>query len=490
MKINIFGYEINIGRSKKKQQRTYYQGGVINRLTNDWLTPTLSSDDVLRGQLNILRLRSRDLELNNDYMKNFLRRLEINVVGPNGIGLQSDIRFTNTGRVYKEANDRVESAWAEWCKKKNCTVSKNISFRNFLSLVIKTVARDGEAFIVKHKGFNNDFNFALQLIEADMVDEQYNKKLENGNKIRLGIEFNEYGEPLAYYFKDTENIYSKYIRVKASDVIHVFIQDRVTQARGVPWAHSAIMRLRMLGSYEEATLVAARVGAAKMGFITRPPGFEYSAEQDEEGRYITEVEPGLIEMLPAGAEFKTFDPSAPDDIFKDFQKAMLRGICAGLGVNYNTLVSDLESVNYSSLRGGTLEEREFWRKLQNWFIDSLLNDVYEDWLKMAILSSKVDLDPTLFEKWNKPKWIPRMWDWVDPEKDVSAKVLELQSGLTTRTKILAEKGMEFEEVVDELKQEADYMKEAGLYIDLYSVRKQGEYEKTYKGGNGDNGNTD
>jgi len=47
-----------------------------SRLTLDWITACLSQDGEMKGQLPILRDRSRDLERNNEWVKGFLRSLE------------------------------------------------------------------------------------------------------------------------------------------------------------------------------------------------------------------------------------------------------------------------------------------------------------------------------------------------------------------------------------------------------------------------------
>jgi capsid protein len=39
---------------------------------------------------------------------------------------------------------------------------------------------------------------------------------------------------------------------------------------------------------------------------------------------------------------------------------MLRKVATSLGISYSTLTSDLTQVNFSSIRAGTIEEREIW----------------------------------------------------------------------------------------------------------------------------------
>jgi lambda family phage portal protein len=278
--------------------------------------------------------------------------------------------------------------------------------------------------------------------------------------------------------------------VPAEEIIHLFVKERPTQSRGIPWVATAILKLRMLGAYEEAEVIAARVASAKMGFfIENLEGVEYTGAVDESGNIISEVEPGILEKLPPGVDFKPFDPGNPSAEFSDFVKAMLRGISAGLGCNYNTLCNDLESVNYSSLRAGALEEREYWMDIQSWFIDAFLERLYPVWVQMSALSGKIKIPYEEIDRYIVPEWQPRRWDWVDPLKDVQAKIMELKNGLTTRTRICAEQGIDFEDILEEIKRERQLMDKYGVTIqdiDKNTALITEENEEVLTGGN--NGN--
>ena len=162
---------------------------------------------------------------------------------------------------------------------------------------------------------------------------------------------------------------------------------------------AAINALKMLHGYREAELVAARVSAAKMGFITSPDGDGYTGEDLEDTHApIMNAEPGSFEQLPAGMTVQSFDPQHPVTAFSDFHKAVLRGISSSLGVSYAALASDLESVNYSSIRQGALDERDHYRTLQQLMIDHFVMPVFEAWLAAAMTSGSVNLPMTKYEK--------------------------------------------------------------------------------------------
>lgn len=496
--MKIFGFEVRKVKGKVKRLFYNYAAARQDRLTADWKAGNLVSDEVLRQNLAILRNRSRSLEQDNDYMKNFLRKLKVNVVGAHGIGMQSKAR-KRSGDIDKKANALIEEAWVRWCKKKNVSVCQSLSMTDLLGMALIAVARDGEVLIRKIKGYDNPFKFALQVLESDHLDERLNVDLPNGNKIRLGIEKDTWGKPVAYYLLKTHPgeraamVGQQHIRVPVSEIIHAYIKDRPSQSRGVPWAHTAVLRLRMLGAFEEAAVVAARVGASKMGFIIPPEGSTYQGDDvDERGNIVQEVEPGMLEWLPAGYDIKDFNAQYPAGEFPPFVKSMLRGVSAGMGCSYNSIASDLEGVNFSSLRSGLLEERDVWKVLQQWFVSAVLEDVYDSWLEMAMLSGQLLLPIADFDRLNAPKWQPRTWEWVDPLKDINARIASLNAGLTTRTAICAEHGIDFEELVEQLAAEKEILDAYGIsfvaaegavvVIDRDEVEHEEEAIK--KGGNG------
>lgn len=457
-----FGY-VRAGR----RFRAGYQGANINRLTSAWPTTPTAADAELRTALRVLRSRSRDLTVNNDHARRFIKMVGAHVAGPSGVAFQNKAKRRD-GSLDRRLNSRIEDAWSRWGRRGVCEVSGQFCWRDLQRHVVETVARDGE-YLIRFVLAENDFGFSLQLIEADHLDETINRHLGGGRYIRMGVETNEWGRAVAYHLSvghpgDTlsQQRYTT-VRVPAEEILHLKVTDRVTQIRGVPWMHSSMTRLGNLGAYEEAEIVAARIAASKMGFFVEE-GAEYAADAtDASGNLISEVEPGMFEKLPAGVKFEAFDPQHPSGNFEPFIKSTLRSIASGLNVSYNSLTSDLEATSYSSIRAGLLEERDAWRVLQNWFIDSFCQPVFDSWLPRAVLTQD-DLRPyaTTMRAINAPSWKPRAWSWVDPLKDAQAQILALEAGLVTRTELAAEQGRDFEELCEEAAREREIMQEYGI----------------------------
>ncbi len=184
----------------------------------------------------------------------------------------------------------------------------------------------------------------------------------------------------------------------------------------------------------------------------------------------TEAEPGAIERLPRGLHFKEWDPAHPNDAYNDFVKGQLRAISTGLGLSYNKLANDLESVNFSSLREGNLAERETWKSLQEWLFDQWKRPQYDDWLEMALIAGAIKpLAPERIEKYKRVEFVGRRWPWVDPLKEQQANELSLNQGLRSRSEIIREMGRDPEEVWEEIRSENELMESLGVTVTTSTI---------------------
>ena len=335
-----------------------------------------------------------------------------------------------------------------------------------------SVARDGEILIrrVRAAGINR-FGYALQLIEADHLDERYNDTLTNGNRVKMGVEFDSWNRPVAYHIFKThpgdtmyaDVSYGERERIPADEIIHLYIRERVSQSRGLPWMHASMTRMNMQGGYEEAELVAARIGAAKMGFYTNSTGENYTADDTEDGSPVEdEATPGAFRVLPAGWQFQSFDPTHPTTAFKDFMRSITRFLASGLDVSYESLASDRENVNYSSIRAGLLDERDTWRMLHRWLTEHFLIPVFEEWLSMSLLTQAVKLPFSNYDKYNAPMFMPRGFQWVDPKSEMMANTLAIAAGLDTAANIAGQRGMDIEEIYQQLAREKAMREKYGI----------------------------
>jgi lambda family phage portal protein len=453
-----------------KRSLTVFNGATGGRFSLDWIASILSADQEIKGNKRLLRARARELSRNNPVAKSYLKILTANVLGEKGIGYQAQVR-NNDKTLNDSFNTKIEAAWKEWGKQGNCTVDGKLSLRAVQNLVLKNIAVDGEVFVRRVKGFDgNKFRFALQLIDADQLDHLFSRApSKTENEIRMGVEVDQWGRPVAYHIneKHPSDLGGSLLRTRipADQISHLYDPERISQTRGITWFHPCMFELRMLGGYVEAEVIAARIGAAKMGFLEHTDASAF-VEPNPDAKYRLNAEPGVIEQLPPGMKFSAWNPDHPTGAFPTFIKAMLRFVASSLGVSYNGLACDLEGVNYSSMRSGLLIERDQWKMLQSFMKENLLQPIFEDWMAMALLSGALVLDSRDPSRFIEGKWEPRGWMWVDPLKDVQAGILGIGAGLTSRDALISEQGGDYEEVLEQLKEEKELAEEYGLDLQL------------------------
>lgn len=427
----------------------------------EYLPQTNINDDLHSNWLKLVK-RARYFELSNPYAKRYLSLLKTHVVGHRGITIQC--QFKKNGVLEKELSSQIENAFELWCRKGACDITKKYSFVSLQKMIIAGVARDGEIFI---RLIRSNKGLILQAIDPIMCDVTISRTLANGY-IANGIEFDNYGCPKFYIFNNKNTTE----RVSADNILHIFMPSYPTQSRGLSWLITIMDRLNHIDKYEEAELKSAIVASNKMGFFTQQDdaasGFTgnskdgYGGNEDDETEIVNEARGNHFEILPEGVGFTGWNPEHPDGNYGQFVKSSLRGISTGLDVSYNNLASDLEGVNFSSMRSGTLEDRDNYKNYHTFMIDEFLRPVYQEWLKMACLAGILKIKATDIDNYLEPNFVPRTWDWIDPKKDIESNNIAVNMRVKSRRQVARESGRELEDVLDEIKEEEEMMKKYGI----------------------------
>jgi lambda family phage portal protein len=316
-----------------------------------------------------------------------------NVIGPDGIQLQATVKKAD-GTLDKATNKAIEEAWADFSMPENASVDGLLSLTDMAALAIEMKKQDGESLIRIWAGFDNRHAYSLQILDADVLDHTYNRSAGDGqNEIRMGVERNKWGKPVAYHLwssHPTDYFYApvrERVRVPANEIIHLYSVKRPGQTRGITAFAPVMSDINMLAGYQEAELVAARGAAASMGFIYEDEEAE-GEDPDAPTSIPTEAEPGTFQRLPSGLKVQQYSPEHPVAAFGAFCAGILRSIASGLSVAYSSLTGDLTGANYGSLRDGSLKERDAYRKEQNWVAIQLYRRIYLQWMKYATLSGR------------------------------------------------------------------------------------------------------
>jgi len=459
-------------RSSPGLQKRSILAAIRDRFTNDWAEITSLNRELQQG-LVVLRDRSRGLSINNEFARRYLKLIKTNVVGPEGV--QVSVQATNLDGSPDTFNDQVEWHFYKWMEPENCTVTGDMDFVKVQELVLESVARDGECLVWFRRGTEfGPYCFQLQILDSDHLDPNYNATTTTGNEIIQGVEVNSYGRPIALWIwqnNPNDPIYklnqaaNARIRLSTDDLRLLFDPERASQRRGLPWMTTAMIGLEHVVKFREATLISARLGASKQLYYTQGEGQEFDdLEQDDMGNITMESNPGSHEVLPRGWDVKPIDFNAPTDKLGDFQKHVLRGVAASLGISYNSLAADLESVNYSSARFGGLEDQAQYRSIQRWFINAFVKPAYQEWLKVQLLTNYWGLNIPMakYDKFCSVNYRPRSYQSIDPLKDTNADIALIKAGLTSYTDVIAKRGGDAEAVFKQIAKDKEVMAKLGI----------------------------
>ncbi|WP_206754806.1 phage portal protein, partial [Microcystis wesenbergii] len=194
------------------------------------------------------------------------------------------------------------------------------------------------------------------------------------------------------------------------------------------------------------------------------------------GQRVTSLEPGAIEVLNPGESFEGFAPTRPNQGFDAFIRMMLRGVAAGIGLSYEALSRDFSNTSYSSARTSLMDERDNYRVIQSWFVRRLHKRIYKKWLDLAVLSGSLKIGDYELNRrfYQKAKFTPRGWQWVDPQNEIAANKEGVKAGFVSITDVVAQQGLDVEDVLQEQKRILDLAKDLGLSLDV--LAEGGEQE--------------
>ncbi len=466
----------------EQTQQRMYAAAKAGRL--DFVASTTSADGELYTSLRHLRNKSRALTRDHVYAKRAKALVINNVIG-GGVGLQCKVE-NRDGALMKRVNAAIEREFKAWCRAENCHTGGALHFHDIERLILGEEFEAGEMLIrfIPQAFGSSRVPLALELMEAERIADDVQITGQNGNQVTNGIEHDRWFRPTAYYVREQNpavprNIptyhQGEVIRIPAEQIIHLKVTDRWPQTRGVPMLHASIVRLGQLGEYENAALVAARIGASKVGFFESEwmPNTGKKDKDNPTAKVTTDVEAGEFTQLPPGYKFASWSPEYPHQLFADFTRAAIRGIAAGIGgVSFEALSGDYSQSNYSSSRLARIEERDHWRVLQQWYVRSFREPLHRMWLQMAVLSGAIPelradaflVDP---ERYAAVKWKLRGWSFIDPQKEVAAWKEAERAGYVTKSEVYAQNGngTDLDDYIATRTTELEALAEAGIETD-------------------------
>lgn len=321
-------------------------------------------------------------------------------------------------------------------------------------MVINTVVEAGEVLVRRRRRLPSDgfaLPFQLQVMEPDFLDGSRDGFLPGGNEIRGGIEFDAIGRRVAYYILQDHpggsyrrGLRSESSRVPASEILHIFRQDRPGQSRGVSWFAPIALSLQDLADFQDAQLMRQKIAACFAAFRVAPDG---DGTGDDPAGLSESIIPGRIQNLAPGEDIRFADPPGVNG-YDEFTRSVLRSVAAGLGITYEALSGDLSNVNFSSARMGRMEMDRCmsavqWLMMIPQFLQPVGQWIIEDWRLINRTRETVRID-----------WTPPHRVMIDPTREIAALTSKVRSGFASRSSVIQELGYDPQRVMEDITRDA------------------------------------
>ena len=350
-------------------------------------------------------------------------------------------------------NRVIETQWIRW--------SKRVQLRRKLWTMAHAKMQDGEAFAILRTNprLRDQVKLDLALVEAEQVTSPL---LPFGMVGYIdGVRFDEFGNPLWYdvlkyhpgsMFFDVEKIAE---RVPADFMLHLYALERPGQHRGVAEMKSTLNNGAASRRWREATLSAAE-SAAEMNILLKT---QLSPDEGADAAApfsSIEFQRRMMTTLPMGWDASQMKSEHPNATYEMFHRAQISESGRPKCMPHNLGAGDSSSHNFAS---GKLDFTPYFKQLDCERADCndlVMEPLFERWYDEAALRYGWPII--------EGQHPAHTWDWpahpvADEVSKATATEKRLKAGTTSLTKVYAEQGEDFDDVLIEMAE--DY----GLSVD-------------------------
>jgi len=467
------GIRFSTGRGGSRN----YEFAAETRFTGDFPAATMTADQAVFAAIQTTRNRARQLEANHPLTRKFIIMAKTNVVGAKAMRLQSRAGDLVKGKIQpdKMAQGIIERAYLDFSKARFFSIDRRLDRRRFMQMAIARMVVDGECLVRKIRGADNKHLFALQMIDADLLDHRLNCEASStSGRIIMGVEVDEANgnRPVAYHFRQQQaNLFGgilthsepgQHLVVPAAEIIHYYEPERPHQTRGITYLAPAGIRAKLLDGMEQAVLVGYRTAASKMGFLS--PDENYEGEDLDAKDIPTEVAPGQLDLLPKGIKFYQFDPAYPNADYDGLKKSVTREIAGAFGISYPELGNDYQGVSYSAGQIGVQADSRVWQNFQATLIEMVEENIFIDWLEVQLIFGKLPFPLSRKNKFLAHRFQPPKGRNIDPLKTAKAHELELSIYGADPYEVAAAYGHDLDDTLENFRRAVDAAEDLDLPI--------------------------
>ena len=464
-------------RARARLVLNYYEAAETNRLRRE-RKDKRSANAQNRNAADSLRTQARQLEQNFDIASGALDVLVNNVVGT-GIAPEPQVLLAGSGEPAEEFNRALLKLWDDWIHSPE--VTRQHDYYALQRLSARTSFRDGEVFGQRIVGrlasldHNTIVPYSLEMLEPDFVPMDLNDSAQN---LVQGVRLNAWGQPVEFrVYKthpgdDNGTLLSLETKgVPAARMIHVKHTKRLHQVRGISVFASVINRFDDIKEIDESERVAARVAAAMSAYIKKGTPDMYAPDDHtvdpatgQRSLRNMEFVPGMVfdDLLP-GEEVGSINSSRPNNALIPFRDAQLRCAAGGLGTSFSSLSKNYNGT-YSAQRQELVEQYGHYRALSGQFIKQFCQPVWDGFVEAVMASGAISLRGVdMTTVYDASHTVPAM-PWIDPLKEAQANEIDEDRGYKSRSRIIRERGLNPDQVNQEIKRDQDEVERLGLEL--------------------------
>ena len=457
------------GHSEMKYKQVANANIVPSRKRASFVTVTgVAERDMTRWDRESAMAQARLLAENNPFIKGIVMQKVDNEVST---GFNLKMRTKDKG-----FNKETE---AQFNAEKDCLDVRGIrTWRKLIAAIDWRKTIDGDIGVLHNFIDPVTNSFKVQLIEADRI---HSKKIDY---LDQGCEFDDYGRPLRYFAsprpKDQQDFKAQYADGTAFDacdfhLVAHYSTERVDMLRGtsmlLPMFNKLVDIEEIMDAYlQKVKNAAMMVWKSTMEQQLDGVGVKWTA--DDSGEVKTQEDGGKRRQyrlvagskvdLAQGEDLAVLESKEPNAVVEPFLKFMLRYLGAGIAMPLEYMLLDLGNLNYSSARAlFEMAHRRF--RCEQESLVTPASKIFKSWLRYKIDCEEIDVPSSIKNPFAHAWGLPS-WPYIDPQKEIQANGLAIGFGLTSRKRILAETGEDWDEVADELEQEQKDIESKNLAI--------------------------
>lgn len=468
-------------RARLKIFQRAIESTAINRLSGRTKYDRAGPKERTKRDLETSRSQARDLFRHNPYARGVINSIVANLIGC-GIRPQARVYLPKKLTPDERFNDLAEVEWNRWAD--GCDVTGKENFYTQQQMLEREKFVAGEALVVlSTPSDKRKIPLATEIVPSERLALRDDVR-KDGSKCIQGVEYNAEGQILGYWIYPNhpgDGIYraDQPKLVPADRVVHYFEALEPGQVRGLTRFMTVAGAFEGFMQWLDWLLTKERISSAfALAIIQNAAGIssplltgDTSDLTDEDGNEIDYLEGGIVAHLKPGEDIKGVasgvQPGAVDLLCQVF----LRVIARGLDVSYELVSRDLSNVTYLSARQGENQDRRHWEPQQEAQNRCVNKRMWREFISAASASGVLPIRGDA-ERYYAVEFIRPGWDWIDPQKDITADVMAIQAGILSPLEAIVKRGGDPYKVLQDIATFKAWAREFGLELTIFSPAKK------------------